>query len=352
MTDNTPATSSLAAYPSPPEWIAERAADDRRRRRRDGTAENTRRAMESAARIFGTWCQDNGAEWLPAAPETVALFIEEYASGIWIAPGSRTATGASVATIRARIAGINAVHRTYALPAPGSSEIVREAVKALARTKGTAQGQAAPLNDVHMACILDTLDSGARAADTSTRSGDRAQLAAYRDAAIIALAYDLFGRRSEVVALDVEDLDRDKDGSAAAIIRRSKTDQEGKGAHAYVSPDTLRRLDRWMRAASITTGPLFFGIGPNASGNRLDGADVLRIMRRRAVQAGIPNADQITGHSARVGAAQDAIAAGADILSVQQAGRWKGSEMPARYGERLAVKRSASAQLAKAQGRA
>lgn len=76
------------------------------------------------------------------------------------------------------------------------------------------------------------------------------------------------------------------------------------------------------------------------------------IMHRRAAQAGIANADQITGHSARVGAAQDAIASGIDILAVQQAGRWKGSAMPARYGERLAVTRSASAQLAKAQGRA
>lgn len=355
MTDQTPATINSAltvaeGYPSPPAWIADRLFEDRQRRRRDGTPENTRKAMESAARIFGAWCQERGTQWLPAAPETVALFAEQYAAGIWTAPGSKT-TGASVATVRARIAGINAVHRAYDLPAPGASQIVKDAMKALARTKGTAQGQAAPLNAAHMARILDRLDDEARAADASTRSGDRTRITAYRDAALIALAYDLFGRRSEVVALDVEDLDRDPDGSAAAIIRRSKTDQEGKGATVYVAPDTLRRLDRWTRAASITTGPLFMGTGPNASGGRLDGADVLRIMRRRAMQAGIANAERISGHSARVGAAQDAIAEGADILAVQQAGRWKGAGMPARYGERLAIKRGASAQLAKAQGR-
>jgi len=241
-------------------------------------------------------------------------------------------------------------HQNY-LQAFSALQAMRETMKALARTKGTAQKQAAPLNASHMARILDTLDDEARTADPSTRSGDRCRITAYRDAALIALAYDLFGRRSEVVALDVEDLDRDPDGSAAAIIRRSKTDQEGKGATVYVSPDTLRRLDRWTRAAQIDTGPLFMGTGPNASGNRLDGADVLRIMRRRAKQTGIANADQITGHSARVGAAQDAIAEGADILAVQQAGRWKGAAMSARYGERLAIKRGASAQLAKAQGR-
>ena len=59
----------------------------------------------------------------------------------------------------------------------------------------------------------------------------------------------------------------------------------------------------------------------------------------------------LSGHSARVGAAQDMIASGIELPAILQAGRWKSTTMVNRYGERLLARRSGSAQLAELQNR-
>ncbi|MBL6459536.1 tyrosine-type recombinase/integrase [Belnapia sp. T6] len=67
-----------------------------------------------------------------------------------------------------------------------------------------------------------------------------------------------------------------------------------------------------------------------------------RILKRLAKRAGL-NPTAISGHSARVGMAQDLVAGGADLVAVMQAGRWKSPTMPARYAERLLANRGAVA---------
>ena len=66
----------------------------------------------------------------------------------------------------------------------------------------------------------------------------------------------------------------------------------------------------------------------------LAGGEVPRILKRLARQAGL-DPTTISGHSARVGMAQDLVAGGADLAAVMQAGRWKSPSMPARYAEHL-----------------
>ncbi len=67
---------------------------------------------------------------------------------------------------------------------------------------------------------------------------------------------DLLARRSEVVALEVADITYDRDGTGTAIIRRSKTDQIGRGIELYLSAQTVARLRRWLEAAKITEGAI------------------------------------------------------------------------------------------------
>ena len=78
--------------------------------------------------------------------------------------------------------------------------------------------------------------------------------------------------------------------------------------------------------------------------------DILKAMARRA---GLPETvvQGLSGHSARVGAAQDMIAAGIELPAILQAGRWKSTAMVNRYGERLLARRSGAAQLARLQRR-
>ena len=96
-------------------------------------------------------------------------------------------------------------------------------------------------------------------------------------------------RRSELVALNVGDVERNKSG-VFLHIRRSKTDQEGAGALIAV-PDgkklkPVEALDAWLTAAGIRDGALFRGIDRGGGlGDRLTGQSVALIVKRRAKAA-------------------------------------------------------------------
>jgi hypothetical protein len=84
----------------------------------------------------------------------------------------------------------------------------------------------------------------------------------------------------------------------------------------------------------------------------LEDQEVRRLFRDLAAAAGVKLARPPSGHSTRVGAAQDMIAAGLELGEVMQAGSWKTVTMPARYSERLLARRGAARKLATLQNRA
>ena len=59
----------------------------------------------------------------------------------------------------------------------------------------------------------------------------------------------------------------------------------------------------------------------------------------------------VSGHSVRVGATQDLLALNIDLGSVMQAGRWKSTRMPMRYGEAALASSSGMARASLVQGR-
>jgi site-specific recombinase XerD len=214
--------------------------------------------------------------------------------------------------------------------------VVRLALKRMARTLGTRQRQAAPLGKAEIARIFDT---------TGTT------LPECRDVALLLTMRDMLARRSEVVALEVADMVFAADGTATALIRRSKTDQAGAGQVCWLGRQTVRELRRWLDAARIATGPIFRPV--NQAGvvgtTGLNGSEVSRILKRLAQRARLePSA--ISGHSAQVGMTQDLVAGGADLPAVMQAGHWKSPTMPARYAERLLAGRGAVARLQERRG--
>ncbi len=206
---------------------------------------------------------------------------------------------------------------------------MRLALQRMARSLGTRQRQAAPLGRTEIAQIFDAI--GVTPVEC-------------RDVALLLTMRDMLARRSEVVALDVADLAFAPDGTATVLIRRSKTDQAGAGAVCWLGPQTVRELRRWLEAAGIVAGPIFRPVtrAGVVGATGLDGSEVPRILKRLAKRAGL-EASAISGHSARVGMAQDLVARGADLPAVMQAGRWKSPTMPARYAERLLAGRGAVA---------
>jgi integrase len=161
-------------------------------------------------------------------------------------------------------------------------------------------------------------------------------------------------RRSELVAMDVEDFSFLEDGSGRVIIRRSKTDQLGEGSLAYLSPDTVEYLQAWLKVSGISSGAVFRRlIGRGRIGPRLQVDAIAQTFKRVAEFVGMTEEEmrQVSGHSIRVGATQDMLALNIDLASVMQAGRWKTTVMPMRYGEEVQAGRGGIARTAKAQGR-
>ena len=173
-----------------------------------------------------------------------------------------------------------------------------------------------------------------------------------RERALLSVGYDAMARRSELVALDVEDFSFLSDGTGRVLIRRSKTG--GLGSVAYLSPDTLLYLKAWLRAFGIKRGAVFRRlIGRDRIGDRLQVDSIAQTVKRVAKFVGMTadEAQDVSGHSIRVGATQDMLALNIDLASVMQAGRWKTTAMPMRYGEEVQAGRGGMARTAKAQGR-
>ena len=299
--------------------------DEHARQAHGALAPETERALRRASAAFSGWATAQGLPALPATPETLAVYVDALAD-----------MGRKPASIRQAVWAIATLHRAAALADPSKAEVVRLALKRMARTLGTRQRQAAPLGKAEIARIFDTAGM---------------TLPECRDVALLLTMRDMLARRSEVVALEVADLAFAADGTATALIRRSKTDQAGAGAVCWLGRQTVCELRRWLEVAGIAAGPIFRPVSKagvvGATG--LDGSEVPRILKRLAQRAGLDPA-AISGHSARVGMAQDLVAGGADLPAVMQAGRWRSPTMPARYAERLLAGRGAVARLQERRG--
>jgi integrase len=284
----------------------------------------TERAVRADTAIFADWCIKHGCPSLPAGPETIAAFVDDMA------------TTRKPATVARYISSIAHLHRAAGRDNPGASETVRLALKRMRRGNGIRQRQAAPLNRKEINRILDSLGDGLR---------DR------RDAALISTGYDTLARRSEIAAMNSEDFTFTDDGTGTVLIGRSKTDQEGAGDTRFLAHDTCNSIKAWFEVASITEGPAFLGVrrGDIITG-RLEPGDIARIYKRRAKAVGI-DPTSISGHSMRVGAAQDLVAADLGVADIMQSGGWKTPRMIARYTEHQQARRGAMAKLAARQNR-
>ena len=176
--------------------------------------------------------------------------------------------------------------------------------------------------------------------------------------------HDAKKRRSELIAIDVEDLKFLDDGTGRLLIRRSKTDQVGAGHVAYLSRQTVRHVEAWLKATQIKEGPVFRRIigrgtvtfdrkGRGRIGGRLSPEAVALAFKAVARYLKLPPEDiqSVSGHSVRVGATQDLLALNVDLASVMREGRWKTVRMPMRYGEHVMAARGGMARAAKEQGR-
>lgn len=274
----------------------------------------TLRGYATDLRGFAGWAQARERPWLPADPDLVAAFVDDQVERH------------SLATIKRRLCAIAFAHRLRDLATPTDAHIVRMAVRRAARRRASRPKQARGLtNDIRAHVV----------------SRCPATLAGLRDAALISVGYDTLCRSSELAAMTVDHVSFDEDGAALINIPRSKSDITGKGRTAYLSPETTRLLARWLARAQLETGPLFRGLHLNRlAGGPLVTSSIRRLIKRATARAGVSAemAAELSGHSMRIGAAQDMMVAGLDALAIMQAGGWKSANVVLRYVENAAVR--------------
>ena len=268
-------------------------------------AENTRRAFQGDWRAYQVWCSAMGLVDLPLNPSVVATYLTALA-----------AAGRKPSTVARALSGIIHAHKTAGHRWEKGNPIVQKVLKGIRRTWSLAGGEIAqktPIGIEHLTALLGALDDGWEG---------------LRDRAIISLGWHGAFRRSEIVALNVEDLTFDPRG-VAIRVRRSKTDQEGQGEYVGVffstNPALCPVLALRAHLDGATTGAIFCAL----SGRRLPAQAVAIIVQKTAKLAGLPPG--FAAHSLRSGFATTAAGHGAGLAEIMKQGRWKDPKTALRY---------------------
>jgi integrase len=270
----------------------------------------THRAYASDWAHFSAWTDQHGLASLPAAPETVALYVTSLVSTH------------RPSTITRRLAAIAVHHRRAGMGPPTSAPGVREVMKGIRRSLTVAQREAAPARIGEIRRMVAHLPD------------DRAGA---RDRALLLVGFAGAMRRSELVGLDLTDL-IPRDEGVAVTIRTSKTDQEGQGRQVAIptgrDADTcpVTAVRSWIERAAIETGPLFRGIDRhgNVSPTRLSDRSVSLVVKRAAGRAGL-DPTLYSGHSLRAGFATTAAANGAPERAIANQTGHRSMEVLRRY---------------------
>lgn len=279
---------------------------------RAGKTNSTLRAYRADWQHFESWCQGQGFLSLPASPEIVAFYLGEF--------GGRQAA----ATLTRRLTSINKVHRAAGYPAPALMEHlpVGETLKGIRRTHGTEQTPKQPLFTENLRVMIDRLPSTA---------------IGVRDRALLLVGFAGALRRSELVHVRLQDVTETTEGLVIRI-RRSKTDQEGKGRQVAIpygsAPETcpVRASREWIALAGLTEGPLFRRIDRHGHVNdRALHRDSIGAIVKRAAEAAGLDPKVYAGHSLRAGLCTQAYINGARELDIMRQTGHKSLETVRKY---------------------
>jgi integrase len=271
---------------------------------RDSLAENTRRAYLSDLAQFEAW---GGS--IPASAEVVATYLAARANTL------------AVATLVRHLASISKAHRTRGLPNPTRSELVRTTLQGIKRTRGCTQQQAKPLLLEDLLLVLDKMGDG---------------LKDIRDRALLLIGFAAAVRRSELVALDVADIEHVRRG-IVLHLRRCKTDQDGQGQAIAIPYGRTRwcpvaALDGWLAASGIEEEAIFRPVDRHGRvhNTRLSGEAVSLVVQERAAAAGLDQTGY-SGHSLRAGLATSAAQAGVPTWRIRAQTRHASDATLSRY---------------------
>ncbi len=280
-------------------------------------ASETRRVYGCQLRKFAAWCNSNGISFfLPISPETLAAYVAHLAEN-----------NVSCSTIDQSMAAIATAHRAEGFASPTENLLVKKVIKGYKREHGTAKHKKDAATVDIIRCLLSAIPQ-----DNSPKN--------IRDRAIIALGFAGAFRRSELCALDYENLKWTFRGNQEILlveVRKSKTDQEGHGmtkaifpsSNENISPTLL--LKNWLSVSRITSGSLFRNIRKSGhiTEKRLTPQSIRLIIQQTSFLAKLSL--DLSAHSLRSGFVTTAIRQGKTERSIMNQTGHKSTQVLREY---------------------
>ena len=263
---------------------------------------NTLRAYESDYKDFSIFCAKNNFSSLPADPKIISLYLTHL---------SQTC---KFSTLKRRIASISVIHKLKGHYIDTNHPIIRENLLGIKRLKGSNQKAKKPILINDLKQIIDVISK------LNIR-----EIRKTRDKALILIGFAGGFRRSELVALEIDDIEFVREG-VKIFVKRSKTDQSGEGmTKAIPSFDStlycpVLHLQDWMAKGKSINRKIF----------PISDKSVALIIKKYANLAGL-DGSRYAGHSLRSGFATSTAEAGAEERNIMAMTGHKTTQMVRRY---------------------
>ena len=264
-------------------------------------ASNTLRAYKADYKDFALFCIKHGFKSMPSEPKVISLYLTHLSQN------------SKFSTLKRRLASISVIHKISGHYIDIKHPMITENLMGIKRVKGSYQKAKKPILINDLKSIIDVID---KEKNEKTRTKNRA---------LILIGFAGGFRRSELVAIMIEDIDFVTEG-VKIFIKRSKTDQSGegmiKGIPYFSNPKycPVISLKKWIEKSEIESGKIF---------DMSDKSVALTIKKYTAIAGLDPK--KYSGHSLRSGFATSAAELGAEERSIMAMTGHKTTQMVRRY---------------------
>jgi site-specific recombinase XerD len=263
---------------------------------------NTLRAYESDYRDFSIFCVKNNFISMPADPKIISLYLTHLSKTL------------KFSTLKRRIASISVIHKLKDHYIDTKHPIIRENLLGIKRLKGSNQKSKKPILINDLKQIIDVIDT------LNIR-----EIRKTRDKALILIGFAGGFRRSELVALEIDDIEFVREG-VKIFVKRSKTDQSGEGMTKAIPSFNsalycpVLHLQDWLAKGTSINKKVF----------PISDKSVALIIKKYANLAGL-DGNKYAGHSLRSGFATSTAESGAEERNIMAMTGHKTTQMVRRY---------------------
>ena len=264
-------------------------------------ANNTLRAYKADFRDFALFCQKNAFSSMPTQPKIITLYLTHLSKS------------SKFSTLKRRLASISVIHKLNGHYLDTKHPIITENLLGIKRVKGTYQKAKKPILINDLKLIIKAIDE------------DKNLNNKLKNKALLLVGFSGGFRRSELVAIDIDDVEFVSEG-VKIFVKRSKTDQSGEGMTKGIPYFTnsnycpVISLKNWIKEAQIKSGKVF----------DMSDKNVALTIKKYAAIAGLDK-NKYSGHSLRSGFATSTAELGAEERSIMAMTGHKTTQMVRRY---------------------